>query len=237
MMRLMALAVLGLFSTAHAFDTSVGVLAGGTFDLPDRASGGYTRFNPGGGLAVPVRIRVGESSFVRASMRLDSATGNDRVTWDATAGDQRVRLSSRDHWTLLTAAALTVGGEVRAPTDWAVLPFGGASLGGTWVGTWHSFGQSDEGVDTTSLLDPEQNELTDPNNIDPWAGGFAVLAEVHLGAAVPVSDGLELLLETGYSVAFLPEADLNKAPPSANARRSAFGWNPLRVQVGLAFTF
>jgi hypothetical protein len=222
---------------ALAFDASVGVLAGASLDLPDRVSGGYTRFNPGGGLAIPVRYRIGESAFLRAAIRLDAATGNDRVTWNGVVGDRTVRLSSRDHWTLLTAAALTVGGEVRAPTDWPVLPLGGASIGGTWVGTWHSFGVSDAGVDTTPLFDPAQNDLDDPKNIDPWAGGWALLAEVHLGAAVPISDRLELLVETGYGVAFLPEAELRKAPAGLEARRSAFGWNPVRVQIGLALTF
>lgn len=231
------LSTLALSTPAAAFDTSVGLALGATLDLPDRVSGGYTRFNPGGGLAIPVRVRVGESAFLRAAVRLDAATGNDRVTWNGVAGDQTVRLSSRDHWTLLTAAALTVGGEVRAPTDWPVLPLGGASIGGTWVGTYHSFGVSEGGVDTRPLLDPTQNDLEDPNNIDPWAGGLAILAEVHVGAAAPLSDSLELIVETGYGVAFLPEAELRKTPTALEARRSAFGWNPVRVQIGLAVTF
>jgi len=236
-MRILALALAVIPATAVAAEGSVGVQLGATLDLPDRVSGGYTRFGPGGGLAVPVRFRVGEHAYLRAALRLDAATGNDRVTWNEIAGDRTVRMSSRDHFTLLTAAALTVGGEVRAPVDWAIVPFGGASVGGTWVGTWHSFGISDSGVDTTPLLDPAQNDLGNPNNIDPWAGGLAVLAELHLGAAMPVGTGLELLFEVGYGVAFLPEAELRKAPPALQARRSAFGWNPLRIQLGAAFTF
>lgn len=236
-MRAFVLGALLLPTSALATEGSVGVQLGATLDLPDRVSGGYTRFGPGGGLAVPVRFRIGEHAYLRAALRLDAATGNDRVTWDQTAGDRIVRMSSRDHFTLLTAAALTVGGEVRAPVDWPALPFLGASVGGTWVGTWHSFGISDSGVDTTPLLDPAQNDLSNPNNIDPWAGGFAVLAELHAGAAIPVGSSMELLFEAGYGVAFLPEAELRKAPPALQARRSAFGWNPIRIQAGLAFTF
>lgn len=237
MIRTFILAALAMPLPASAWDASVGVLAGTAIDMPDKVSGGATRFNPGGSLAIPVRFRIGEAAYLRASVRLDAATGHDQVTWNAVAGERTVRMSSRDHWAMLGAAAFTIGGEARVPADWAVLPYGGASIGGTWVGTWHSFGVSESGVDTRVLLDPSQNDLNDSNNIDPWAGGFAILAELHIGAAVPVSDSVELVLETGYSVAYLPEADLNKAPPNLQARRSAFGWNPIRIQAGVAFTF
>ncbi|TVQ91970.1 MAG: hypothetical protein EA397_08045 [Deltaproteobacteria bacterium] len=237
MNRLFSLLLLTLPLPALAWDASVGVLAGTAIDMPDRVSSGSTRFNPGGSLAIPIRYRIGEAAFLRAAVRLDAATGHDQVTWNAAAGDRMLRMSSRDHWSLLGAAALTVGGEVRVPAEWAVLPYGGASIGGTWVGTWHSFGVSDSGVDTRMLIDPAQNDLNDGNNIDPWASGFAILAEVHLGAAVPLSDTVELQVETGYSMAYLPEADLRKATPGLDARRSAFGWNPVRIQAGIAFTF
>jgi len=48
---------------------------------------------------------------------------------------------------------------------------------------------------------------------------------------------VEAIGEIGYSVAFLSDTELDKAPPALNVRRDAFGWNALRVQVGASFSF
>jgi hypothetical protein len=232
-------AVLGVTGggVAVAGETSFGVLAGLNVDLPDKVSGGQTRFGPGGGMTFPVRARVNDLVVVRSALRLDAATGHDRVTWQQPVGTGSVRMSSDDHWTLLTSAAVTIGGELKPQVDWYAVPFGGLSLGGAWVGNWHSFGVSDSGVDTRPLVDPNQNDPLNGKNIDPWSSSFAILAELHLGVAFPIVDQVELLVETGYGGAFVPEAPLRKSPEDLNARRSAFVWNPVRIQVGFAVSF
>jgi hypothetical protein len=237
MLRLLPL-TLALATPAFGGDVSVGVLLGTSIDLPDRTSGDHTRFGPGGALSVPVRVELAPYAHFRATLRADAGAGRDRVSWAAVAGDRDVRLASSDHWAMLTAASLTVGAEARVPDeDLPVVPLGGFGVGGAWVATWHSFGVSDSGVDTTPLLDPSENDLSDPGNIDPYATNLALLVDVYLGAAVPVTDSLDGVLEIGYSVAFLPGEELQKATPGLDAQRDAFGWNALRLQAGVSITF
>ena len=139
---------------------------------------------------------------------------------------------------MLTAASLTVGAEARVPDeDLPVVPLAGFGVGGAWVGTWHSFGVAESGADTTLLLDPAENDLSDPNNIDPYATNLALLVDVYGGAAIPLTDSLDGVVEIGYSVAFLPGEELQKATPGLDAQRDAFGWNALRLQAGVSITF
>lgn len=238
MMRCFILAALILPAPALAGDVALGALVGTSFDLPDASSGEHTRFGPGGSLSVPLRVELAPYAFFRATLRADAGTGRDRVSWAAVAGDQDVRLASSDHWAMLTAASLTVGAEGRLPgEDLPVVPLAGFGVGGAWVATWHSFGVSDSGVDTTILMDPAQNDLADPNNIDPYAANLALLVDVYGGAAIPLSDSLDGVVEIGYSVAFLPGEELQKATPGLDAQRDAFGWNALRLQAGVSITF
>lgn len=234
---LLALPLALLPVSASAGDVSLGVTLGGALDLPDKASGDHTRFGPAGTLSIPVRVELAPSAWFVARLRADVGTGHDRVSWLQPAGEDAPRLAASEHWAMLGAGGLTLGLEGRVPTDGSLRPFAGFGVGGAFVGTWHSFGVSDSGVDTTVLLDPEQNDLSDPNNVDPYATGITLLTDIYGGVAVPASDTVEVTAEIGYSVAFLPSAELKKATPGIDARRDAFGWNTLRLQVGASFTF
>ncbi|MFK7931811.1 MAG: hypothetical protein AB8H79_26780, partial [Myxococcota bacterium] len=197
-----------------------------------------TRFGPGPSLSIPLRVKLAPSAYLRTTLRADMGVGSDQVSWDARVGSEDLRLSANDHWAMMTAASLTVGLEGRVSEEWAVQPLGGVAAGLAWVGTWHSFGPSEGGYDTTFLLDPSQgNDLSDPNNRDPYATAFTPMVDVHVGLAAPLSDKVEAIGEIGYSVAFLSDTELVKAPPALNVRRDAFGWNALRVQVGASFSF
>jgi hypothetical protein len=223
---------------AIATDVSLGVAVGASVDLPDKAAADHTRFGPGPTLSIPLRVELAPHAFFTATLRADLGTGRDRVSWAQQAGDQPVRVASTDHWAMLTAGALTVGVEGRVPLgDSPVRPLGGLGIGGAWVSTWHSFGLADSGVDTTFLIDPAQNDLSDPGNIDPYASNLALLVDVRLGCAYGVTDTLEVVGEIGYSTAFLPSTPLQKATPGLDARRDAFAWNTLRLQAGASFTF
>jgi len=234
-MRLLALLLVP--APALATDVSVGAQAGVSIDLPDPTSSDHTAFSPGPSLTVPVRVGLAPGAYLRAALRADMGVGSDRVSWAASRGGEDVRIASSDHWAMLTAASLVVGLEGRIEDELPVEPLLGFGVGGAWVATWHSFGPSDDGTDTTFLLDPEQNDLNDPNNRDPYAMSFTPMVDVYVGGALPLSDALEVGLEIGYSVAFLPDAALQSAPPDIDARRDAFGWNALRIQVGAATTF
>lgn len=236
-MRSLLLLILALPQTALAADVSVGAALGTTIDLPDATSADHTAFGPGGSLLIPVRVELVPGAFVRAALRADVATGSDRVSWAATRGADSVRIAADDHWAMLTAGSLILGLEGRVPEDWPIIPMVGAGLGGAFVGTWHSFGRAEGGADTSFLLDPEQHDLQDPNNRDPYATSFTPIVDMYLGAVVPVGDALEIPIEVGYSVAFIPAATLQTAPPDIDAQRDAFGWNALRIHVGASYTF
>lgn len=223
---------------AWAGDVALGASLGVSYDLPDRVSGGQTRFGPGPTLSIPVRYRLAEGAFLKATVRADVGSGTDRVSWAGDLAGDPVRLATHGHWGLLTAASFTIGGEARVPDLLPVEPLFGVELGGAWVGTWHSFGPPDgEGTDTTFLLDPAQNDLQDPNNRDPYATAWTAVADVRLGTAVPVSEPVEVVIEIGYTLAYLKDAPLQKSPPALDARRDAFGWNTIRLQAGVSWSF
>jgi hypothetical protein len=84
------------------------------------------------------------------------------------------------------------------------------------------------------LLDPAQNQLGDPGNIDPFASSVVLAYEVGIGVRLdgPVVPWVEL----GYANAYLPEAPLSKTPSKLDASRAAFGWNTARCAVGVSFS-
>ena len=57
---------------------------------------------------------------------------------------------------------LTAGFDVVVPGDLPVSPYVGAVCG-AWIANYHSLGG-----DTQVLLDPSQNDLDDPGNVDPY---------------------------------------------------------------------
>ncbi|MFT7518258.1 MAG: hypothetical protein ACI9MC_000388 [Kiritimatiellia bacterium] len=220
---------------AAAGPVSVGIGFGATVDLPDQTSGANVRFGPGGSLLIPVAYDLTAASRLRLNLRADVAAGQDEVSWRRFAGDDPVFLVSDDHWTMLSSAGVSVGLDVSPVSNLPFTPYGGAEVGLAWVGTWHSFGVSEAGVDTNILFGPD-NDLADANNIDPYATSIALTTGLNVGMQYPLSSGLDVFVETGYSVAFLSQSPLQKTPIALEARRESFVWNILRVQAGVSFS-
>lgn len=231
MRTLVLLAV--LTTTAHAAepgDLSVGVGLSVVADLPDTASGDHTRFRPGPGLALPLRYQLAPLARIRITPRLDLETGTDRVRWEQEIDGEPTSLYADGHWAALFGVSLSAGADLLLPLDLPVAPYLGAELGVASVTTWHSLG----GV-TQPLLDPEQNDLENPRNVDPYTTQATFLTELHAGADLPVSDRLAIWIETGYSVAFLNARPLRKTPPELKATRDPYGWNAFRIGGGIVF--
>jgi hypothetical protein len=211
---------------------SVGAELGASLDLPDHASGEHTRFGPGPSLAIPVRVGLTDATRLRLTPFADVAFGHDRVRWTQVIDGAPITFHDDDHFTMLGAAGALVGAEwwlVDGETlDLAL----GADVGAAFVGTWHSLGGP-----TQVLLDPEQNDLDDPRNIDPYATAIAAVAGLDLTASVPMADGLRFTVRTGYSSAFVPARPLRKAPAALDPDRAAFGFNPIRLSIGVARAF
>lgn len=216
-----------LSAAALAAEVDLGVGAALALDMPDRTSKDYARFGPGPSLQIPVRVGLSDYARLRSTLRADFGFGSDRVTWGLEVDGVPLRMASDDHWAMLAAAGLTVGPEVVLPLSGSVRPYLGAEAGGAWVGTYHAFGPEAE-----ILLDPEQNELDNPKNVDPYTTQLAFLTDLHLGATVG-TEGVGGWFELGYSAAFLGARPLNKAPESLDAQREAYGWNPIRLAAGV----
>jgi hypothetical protein len=237
MKHLAPLLVLAVFASpaaraADVGDVGIGVGVALSSDLPDPASKGGARFHPGPSLQIPFRYQLAPLARLRLDGRIDLETGHDQVRWQEEIDGQTVDLQSQGHWTMLLAAGLSAGADFTLPVKGPVAPYLGADLGIAWVGTYHSFSGP-----TEVLLDPTQNHLDNPHNVDPYTSQATFLTDVHGGVDVPVSDGLALWAETGYSVAFLNARELKKTPPALNATRDAYGWNAIRIGAGVLFVF
>jgi hypothetical protein len=229
------LAVLWMFlaAPAHALAPSeVGVGIGLVADLPDPASDSHTRFKPGPSLAVPVRWDLTKEGGdvllrLRATGRAEFAFGRDQLTWDVGVAGASVRVSDDDHLAVLTHGGLIVGPEIVVPLQ-EVQPYFGVGFGMGWVGTFHSLSG-----DTTVLLDPDQNDLDNPNNLDPYTSQAVVQTELTIG--LDMDAGQPLFVELGIGGAWVGERSLRKSPERVDAMRSAYGWNPLRLTAGVLF--
>jgi len=215
---------------AEAKEAGLGLGVAMSADLPDRVSKEYAKFGPGPSLQIPFRYQVAPLARLRATVRFDLGVGSDRVHWEQEVNGETLTLYSDDHWAMFVAGGLGVGADFVLPVDSPLLPYLGAEGGVAWVGNYHSFSGS-----SRVLLDPEQNDLEDPNNIDPWTGQVTLLTEVHVGGDFALSDALDLWVETGYSVAFLNARALRKTPEELEATRDPWGWNALRIGAGVVF--
>jgi hypothetical protein len=213
---------------AMAGDLDIGVGAALSMDMPDPVSKSYAQFGPGPSVQVPIRYGLTSVARLRATVRADLGVGADRVTWGQWVDGSEQRFYDDDHFAMFLASGLTLGPEVSIPLGGPIEPYFGAEGGIAWVGTYHSFG----GV-TRPLMDPKVNDLNSAGNVDPYTSQFAFLSEVHLGAMTTGAVGG--WFELGYSMAFVGEADLSKTLQSFNARRSAYGWNAIRLGAGVNF--
>lgn len=205
--------------------THLGAAAGLAVDLPDRASADHTRFGAGPRLVLPLRIGFDAPVRLRVDLEGEGAGGVDRLEW--TADDTRVQ-DDDTHKAFLGLIGLHGGADVVIPTGGRVQPHVGASIGVAGVGVFHALrGGSAE------LLDPDQNDLGNPRNLDPHTVQVAVVPQVALGLVATLSDRVDLLVETGYAGAFLPTAPLRRTAEVQGAERSALAWNPFRASVGV----
>ncbi len=164
-------------------------------------------------------------SFGAAALRLQVATttgpARDTVYWWEDGWHR-----SDDHWAWIGAVALGAGPSL----GWQ--PRGGLRLGlattaGVMgIGSFHDFGGS-----TAYLLDPQQNDLDNPDNLDPYTLQVVPTAEVV--ASVHLGKRLAAEVELGYTLALVPAADLSGVPPESSARRTAFALGAVFVAVGV----
>lgn len=208
-----------LAGAAHA--SSVGVGLGGAIDLPDAQYDG-TAFGPSPNLLVPVRIDLTEFARIRATVHVAFGWGHDTVSW--MSGDRRV--SEESPSAFFGSTALLAGGEVRLPVDGLIRPYFGGSVGAALVHTWHSLGRAE-------LFGPEYTDdqlLHHPNaTLDPYSRQLVWASDLALGAELGA-----VWAEAGYALQFVPDAELRKANPQLGVRHEPYGWNALRVVVGIA---
>jgi hypothetical protein len=199
-------------TVALAGNLSIGVGGGIAKDMGDPSLGDekYANFDLGLGLLVPVRYKVGDTTRLRFDLGLQMARGDDRVTFE----QDGTRYYLDDQPAAVTAATLSVGGDLFLGKTPVYL---GATMGGGYFLVAHSFsgGPSDLGKDAASHQ-------------------LAPVADIHLGGYQEVGDTLAFWLESGYSISFLDVSALDTA--GLNAQRAPFGWNALRVGLGVSLS-
>lgn len=223
-----------LATAAQAGTTSFGVGLGFMADLPDAAKGN-TNFG-GPTLSLPLRIGVSSAARIRIEPRADIGMGSNFVSWAGPGmwEGEPYRLSSEEHWAMLTSAQLLVGVEADAPINSEVKPYFGGAIGLAWVGTWHSFG--DESNTGILLSDYSEEERSNSSTIEPNTQDLVPITDLEAGVRMPLGDsGMKLDLGLGYSFAFLGEKRLSRTPDELDATRGAYGWNAIRVGAGIEF--
>jgi hypothetical protein len=216
--------VILLLGHAAAADLRIGVIPMAFMDLPDEAfADPSARFPVGGGLSIPFAYSPRPGTSFRATLTLAVAPGQDTVTWS----DERYVYESGDHWTMVGAGLISLGGEVEILPEAAITPLFGGAAGGGVVATFHSFGG-----DTQALLDPDANDLEDPQNIDPYTRQPVPAAEVWAGMRMGKHVAVDI--EAGYTVAFVSAAPLQKSPSELGAKRSAYALDFVRFGLGVS---
>jgi len=219
---------------ASAGDVTLGVGIGAGIDLPDAAATAHgTHFGPGPSLALSARYGLGTHARLRATLREDMESGNDRITWGQQIDGQDVRFYDETQKAYLVSTGLTIGADGDFTHGSGFIPYIGAELGIAMVSTYHSnFSDSTAGI----LIDQSDEKAADTGYLDPYSSQAAFLTDLHLGGRIPVAAGVAAWVETGYSLAFLNASPLKRVPdPSLDARREAYGWNAARLGVGVSF--
>ena len=216
---------------AHAGKAWMGIGAGVVADMGDRASGESVDFGVGPQLVVPIRIDTTDWLRVRIDLGLEGGWGLDQLTWSRDIMGEATRFTDDgQHLAIIGVLALDAGIEADIPLRGIARPYLGATLGVGGVGAYHAMRG-----ETAILLDPEQNDIGNPRNIDPHTVQAVLRTGVSLGLRIRASDKVAVYAETGYSAALVGQKALKKARPELDAQREAFAWNPLRGSLGVVF--
>lgn len=209
-------------ASAWAVDLELGVAAGVLADLPNAAPIGNDRSSwfPGGELRTTFEANFGAAGL-RATWVSAAGPGADTVYYY----DERWKVSD-DHWAFLASSGLLVGPAVRFPATSPVQAVFSASAGVMALGTFHDFGG-----ETQILLDPEQNDLDNPDNIDPYT--LQALPVFDLAGGFRTGKRVALTVELGYTAAHVPAKVLEGSPSEAGAKRTALALNAVRLAVGV----
>ncbi len=218
----------------------VGVGAGVQSDFMDRGVV-TTHLQPGPTLSVPVRVALTPSVMLRTGVRLGFAQGIDMLTWGTAVDGLSVRVEDDGtHKAFGLSALAEVGLDVAAPVRGPVAPYAALDLRGGWAGMYHALAGN-----SRVLLDPAQNNLGSPSNVDPYTASGTLGGGVGLGVRADVganktSTGrapLSIEAEVGWSGAWWGAAEVRKAPPELDARREAFAWDGLTAGVAVVGWF
>lgn len=225
-------------TSALAGGLSVGVGLDASVDMPDpKATMSYSKGFAGAGLMIPVRYDLSDYASFRATVRTAFAPGHDRVSWgtpipSTSDAPDEVRVASTEHWAMLAAGGLTIGLEA-ATKETGLSPYFGVETGPVLVNTYHSFG-ADSGTSTLlSELTPE--EQASSGTIEPFTSQLTLLTDLHAGVRTRGESGVGFWAEAGYAAAFLRAKPLPNTKAELNAQRDPYGWNALRLGVGVQF--
>ena len=191
-------------------------------DLPDPAPAGdgQSSWLPAAELRGVIDANFGAASL-RISLVTAAGPGHDTVyffddTWQV----------SKEHWALLAATSFLLGPSARFPAQGSLQGVVSASAGLMALGTFHDFGAG-----TQVLLDPAQNQLDNPDNIDPYT--LQAVPAFDLAAGIRVGKPVALTIDLGYTAAHVPAAGLEGAPSEAGAGRTALALDAIRLAVGV----
>jgi hypothetical protein len=218
--------MIALFAATATAGTSVGVGLSGGFDLPGPDGGD---FGIAPGLYVPILVGLSPAAGLRITVSATGGPGTDEVSWAESVNGTETRIATASDFALVLTALATIGPDVAIPSDGPVEAYFGAEVGGGLAGVYHSLGGP-----TAFLIDPAQNDLEDPGNIDPYTFSPVLASDLHVGAR-STGEGVGWWAEAGYGSAWIGSAPLKKSLPAADARREGIGWNPLRLGVGVSF--
>lgn len=229
MKRLIPMVALCWAVDAHAKDFSIGAGIDLSSDLGDPSMRqGASKMNLGPTIRAPGRLALHPVVALRSDVFISFQGGQDRIEWSQYNGV--VDYQSDDHWTMLSQMGLSVGPEISPWSSEAVSPYAGTNVGVAWARHWHSF----KGPSAV-LLDTEANDVESGSNIDPYTDQMAPSVGLHTGVRFKEVLPFAFEVELGYKVAFMREAELKKARPALQAKRTAYGYNPIRVGINAVF--
>lgn len=218
--------MIGLVAAGALAGSSVGVGLAGGLDLPGPDAG---EFGLAPALYVPVVVGLSPAAGLRVTVHASGGKGTDEVSWAESVNGADARIGTRSELALVLAAMATIGPDLQLPSGGPVAAYFGAEIGGGVAAVYHDFGGP-----TAFLIDPEQNDLEDTGNIDPYTMSPVLASDLHVGVR-STGDRAGFWSELGYGSAWIGRAPLKKSLPAADARREGLAWNPVRLGVGVVF--